>query len=249
MLDRLDSRVLGGVQVVDHITGQTIRDGISFRNTQLQFGPTVSGVWAIRAAPGFEGYTDAFDPVPAVVEQDFSYEIHDLKRRYLPMSGQITLPRSLESAQADTRVDTPVRIALASAAGRRAVAGWTVMSVSVVDQNGAPVRGALVRALERVTDAELGWSMTGPNGMAQLPLTGITHLSDAPDDGDADTVDLITAVTRVRIHASVDIAQPWPADADTMRAGGPDIREILNAETSRLKAGGTAQQTVELNLT
>ena len=248
MPERLDMRVLGGVRVVDHITGQPIRDGIAFRNTDLRFGPTPSGTWAIRMAPGYDAYVKAYDPVPAVAPRDFAFEIHDLKRRFWPVIGRISLPRSVDDANPALRVDTPVTLALASTPARRAVAGWTVINVSVEDQDGAPVAGALVQVLEDGSGDELGWSVSGPNGVALVPLTGIARLLDTPDDGDEDTVDLITAVTRVRISATADVDRPWPADPATLRAGGATIRNRTEPETVDLIASGTARKTVTLTL-
>ena len=84
--------------------------------------------------------------------------------------------------------------------------------------------------------------------MALLPLIGLAHLNDAPDDGDEDTVDLVTAETIIRLRASADRTQPWPANIAAINAGGADIRSADAADTITLIAGGRETQSLQLDL-
>lgn len=250
MFDRVVMRTLGGISVTDHLTGQAIQSGLKLISRDLVFARTASGVFQIVSAPGFAAYARSFDPVPAVPAASFGFEVHDLTRRFLPVAAQIALPRDASPDAVANRVDEPVIVALPSAGGRMPGAGWTSLRVTVVDQTGAPVRGALVRALQEGSSAELAWGLTDERGSAFLPIIGIPLLREVslPPDGD-DEAELVTAVTRLRLRLTADPARPWPADTAHLRAGGAGLETYDPNDLIDLTSGGAAHRRLTFALT
>jgi len=239
MLDQLDRRILAGLKIMDHVTGDVLSGAARPVSKHLKFAPTASGFFAITYAPGFAAYSRSFRDVPAVPSASFDVLIDVAGPNFLPVTMSVELPRNGDATAVSNRVDSPIEISLASSASRRPVAGWTQVYVTVVDQNDTPLRGVLVQVLEDGTDAELGWGLTGLNGVAFIPLTGVALLKDGPDDGDDDTVDLVTADSRMRLRTTVQDGLPWPADTTKLRAGGSGTRRRTSARRNTLKAGQT----------
>lgn len=252
MLDRLVMRTMGGVRVVDHMTGQTLLSGVRLTSDDLRFARTASGAFQIVAAPGFADYARAFDPVPAVAARSFAFEVHDLTRRFLPVAASIALPRDPAPGALANRVDEPVVVALPSAGGRFPVAGMTSLRVTLVDQSDAPVLGALVQALRSGSAEEIGWGLTDRLGSAFLPITGLPTLqeAEAPDDEDEDEDerDLVTGVTLATLRITADPARRWPADVAGLRAGGGGLVTLAPPETIALTAGKAVHRRLAVTL-
>lgn len=257
MLDRLVIRTLGGIRPVDHVTGlPPVRatQGFLIESPELRFALTRGGIWHIRSAPGFEAYTRAFDPVPAPAAAEFTFTISDPAGQFLPVAGRINLPRDAAPGAVANRVDTPLDVALPSAPGRRVATGWTPLRVSVTDQAGAGLRGALIVATDTAAGAEIGWGLTDPRGEALLPLAGIPLLRVvAPDPGDPppdpeDPPELTTAVTPVALAVTYDPARPWPVEPALLRAGDPGFVTAVTAADVPVIAGTAAHLRLSLTL-
>jgi hypothetical protein len=251
MLDRLAMRTLGGVRVLDHLTGQPLLSGLRLESATLRFAATASGAFQIVSAPGFEAYARAFDPVPAVAVETFDFAVHDLTRRFLPVAASIALPRDASPAALTDRVDTPVMVTLPSAGSRFPVAGMTALRATLVDQTGAPVRGALVRAMRGAGEEELGWGLSDRLGSAFIPLIGLPPLRETeppPDAEEDDAAPLVTAVTVVRLRVTADRLRGWPAHVARLRTGGAGFVTLNPAEDIELSAGGSAHRRLAITL-
>lgn len=250
-LEQRIRRTLGGIRVVDHLTGAPITTGLRLTSRDLRFAPTWSGAFQITEAPGFGDYARAFDTVPSIATGTFSFEIHDMTRRFLPLSARITLPRDARPEALTNRVDLPVEVALASSPSRAPSPGWTMLRLSLHTPANAPIPGALVRALRAGTDEELGWGLSDQNGSVLLPLIGIPILQEAipgDDDDDDDDTELTTAVTRLRVAVAVDPALPWPASTQDLRSNAAHLRRFSPLSVIDLTAGGFAHQRLTLPL-
>ncbi|MGB8818834.1 MAG: hypothetical protein WCC66_13030 [Rhizobiaceae bacterium] len=242
MREQLIQRTMGGVKVVDHLTRQTLRSGLRLVSQDLVFAPTASGAFQIAKAPGFAAYARSFDTVPAVAPRQFSFEVHDNTRRFLPIAANLTLPRDAAPDAAANRVDTPVVLELPSAGGRAAQAGWTVMRATVVRPDGTSIPGVLVRAMRAGTAEELGWGLTDLLGQALIPILGVPQLTEVQPDDDDNEPELTTAITNIRLELAVDANLPWPADPAALRAGGPSIRALSPPGDIALTAGAQAHR-------
>lgn len=256
MSDLLIQRCLGGLRLVDHLTGETLDRGLRITSQSLRFAATRSGVMQITDAVGFSAYTRAFDPVPAIAPQDFSFEVQDLTGRFLPVAGAVTLPRDAGKDAIANRVDQAVVLALPSAAGRRETVGWTKLRVAISDMQGAPVRGAVVEVVHGLANSTLGWGLSDQNGTAFVPLLGIARLTDVigtdpgadDDDIGPDDVALVTAETIVGLRVAVHRAQPWPANPAVVLAGGTEIAAITTPKTISLTAGAEVFRQISISL-
>ena len=214
MLDRLDRRVLGGFRVVDQVLGGVVDDGLRIVAPGLTLARAGGNAWAVFAAPGMGAITRAFEPVPNVPARDFEIEVHDRLTRYEPVAATLRLPRDPSPSATSARVDTPVEIVLPPAPGRGTAAGWSTVTVEVVQPSGAPVRGALVQVLEAGSSDERGWTLTGARGQAVVPLVGLPHQRDivTPDDDDPNSqIATVTALTSLDVRVTADTQQTWPA--------------------------------------
>ncbi|MFK7876541.1 MAG: hypothetical protein AB8B71_12290 [Paracoccaceae bacterium] len=253
MLDRLDRRVLGGFRIIDQVLGGVVDDGLRIDAPGLTLARAGTGAWAVFAAPGMGPITRAFDNVPVIPAQNFDIEVHDRLRRYEPLAVTLTFPRDADPAAVTDRVDTPIDIELPSAPGRGTAAGWSTVTVEVIQPGGAPIRGALVQVFDQGTTNERGWTLTGVRGQAVVPLVGLQKQRDivTPDNDDPDLdpqIATVTAQTSLDVRVIADITQPWPARPAALRAGGATTRTTNSTSPVQLVAGGDAFLSVTLDL-
>lgn len=250
MLDAVTIRTLGGIRVLDHVTNRPLDRPVTLSSKALTFARTLSGIYQIRSAPGFAEYARTLKPVPVVAGDEFDFEIQDDARQFLPVAASIDLPRNSAPNAVANRVDTPVEIALPSAPGRALTAGLTICRASVEDTNGDPVRGALVEVLRAGATDVLAWGLSAQNGEALIPILGIPILQTVdPGPNPNDEEELTSAETPVRLRASAEADQPWPANITTLRAGGGGLRTVLDDSDQTLTAGGTLHRLLTLDLT
>ncbi|MEP4194673.1 MAG: hypothetical protein ABJL99_03465 [Aliishimia sp.] len=251
MLDHLSQRTLGGVTVLDHVTGRPTSRQVEFRSDSLEFARTNSGIFQIKSAPDFEGYVKAFQSPAPIQISDFSYEIHDNTRHFLPVASTISLPRNVSPDAVSDRVDTPIEVELPSAPSRPIAVGYTLCRVSVADQNGVPIQGVLVQALKPGTTDEIAWGVSAQNGEALIPILGIALLKTVdpgPDPDPGADEELTSSQTPIRLSLTVDATQPWPANPQTLRAGGGSLKTMTDTTNLTLTAGGNVHRALTLDL-
>lgn len=234
MAEAVDRRILGAIRVLDAVTGAAIRNPLRLRGPGLSFQRTRSGAYAIVRAVGLETHLPAFEappPLPGAETLPFAVEIEDPLRRYLPAVAAIRLPRPWDPANGVRALMTPIEVSLAPSAARDLAPSWAGALVQVSDQDGAPIRGALVEVFGAggVTE-RLGWSLIGEHGQAMVAVPGLPALREVENDpNNPDDDEIVTAETatdiRVRAHAD----RRWPVDPVTLAAGGTGIRTAMQA--------------------
>ena len=161
--EHVDRRMLGAVQFVDAVTGLpiTMAAQVEVRGATLENGaPPValplsersvqirqnrSGLHAILRAPFYDEYAATFDaPQNPPGRLRLRLAVTDAGPDYLPQEFAITLPRSLDPADADS-VRRPVRVGLFRAPGAPVLGGWSVLRVRVADNASRGLPGVLVR--------------------------------------------------------------------------------------------------------
>ncbi|WP_134498178.1 hypothetical protein [Microvirga pakistanensis] len=252
MVERVDRRIMAAIRAVDAVTGAAIQGLLNIRGPGLAFQRTRSGAYAIVEAEGLEGHIAAFDAPPTTPvseSRSFAFEIEDPAGRYLPAAGSIRLPRRWDPANDVRDLMVPIEVSLPPSAARDLSPSWASVMAHVVDQDGQPVRGALVEVLPTSGDAaRLGWSITNNRGQALVAVPGLPSLREVENDPTrTDDDQVVTAETATDIRAQAYADRRWPVDPVDLAAGGAGIR--MTSETGvQLTAGRMVSVALTIDL-
>jgi hypothetical protein len=260
-LERIETRVLGALRLVDASTGVDIDTPLVLRalDGHARFVRNPSGLhviafWSTLAAHEAAFVTPPNEPDVGAFELPIS--ITDPAGRYLPRRVTVALPCEPDPDNADDEgslfrpVLTPMYPAAAAATGPN----WSVVRVSVTDQaSGDALGGAFLNA--RRNGDVLGRGLTDGRGEGLLALPGIPMLTFGDDD-EAVVVEEIT----VTVGAVFDPDQGTRIGAAALRAGArppvpvvdPDALEALADDlvvgARELAVAARRSQTVSLAL-
>ncbi len=250
LLDRIEWRVLGAIELADGVTGATLRRPFAVTAPGLAVARTRSGRYAVTQAPGLADHTRAFAAPPAAPAPGTAaatLRLDDPLGQFLTRLAQLPLPRSPQPAPGEPGLFTPARIAMLPAPRSATAANWAVLRLSVSRTGGAPLAGVLVEL--RTTDAAgrlLGRGLSDPRGEAILAIAGLP-LTRAADVADPEA-DVTTPVTEARLGLVADPALPWPVDPDRLDAERAGLRSLSLVAAVGLTAGGAEHRPVIFDL-
>lgn len=261
----LDRRVLGAIQLVDAITGETVRDRVRVAATGVQMVQNRSGRWVVFATPGIEAlqpYTDAF-PVPPVAPALESIAIalsmRDASGFYLPRQQLIQLPRNPDAA-ASNSLFQPIAVSMYRSPVASVAPGWAVIRATVIDQaNGRRLPWALIRVVQTVPAAAVTLSQADWRGEALIAVPGIPVAMSSSGNGA-----VLTREVAVTLEVVVDpTLQPIASNTDVSMIRDPNLGYLPNPEdlndrraslqtgnvTTQLASGRDRSMTLSVTLT
>lgn len=252
MVENVDRRVLGAVQLNDGVTGARIARPLSVTGDGLDIRRNRSGLYVIFAATGLETHTASFEAPPAAPpaeSQPFNVVVTDPRRDFVPTLAVIDLPRPFDPGSGITDLMEPIEIVLPSSPTRAASPSWAQLRALVLDTGGAPVRGALVEVQPSGGGDPLGWGITNAHGETLVAVPGLPALTEIENDPlDEEDDEIATAETAADVSAVADPAQPWPVNPVTLAAGGAELRTSAVVPVS-LSPGRIGTATLEVDLT
>lgn len=140
-------RFLAGVRFVDAVTGLPIGEAIRARGAGVELVQNRRGVLGVRMARGLGAHVDHTDPATAAPALpggalDYDIEAWDAAERYVPRRFTLTLPRPWSDAE--DGLYEPVDVPMYPAPTARLQGNWAALRGRVVDEDDAPIGGALV---------------------------------------------------------------------------------------------------------
>lgn len=216
--ERVERRVLAGVQAVDLTTGTPITTGIRIEGEGTWL-PNLSGVWVLHDHPDFAEYVTSFAAPPAAPLRVLRPVVRCTDGRWQTRAFSLSLPRS--AVGGDPALFRPLQVPLSPSASAGVRRGWAAVRVSVRLATGqVPVEGAVVRVLQGANLRAI--AQTDRNGQA-LALVPAIPLFVAAGDGEAVTVPGVN-------HTLIVVLEPAAVDPDTGRrlpsAGAVDPDDV-----------------------
>ncbi|HEY8209536.1 MAG TPA: hypothetical protein VIG99_18735 [Myxococcaceae bacterium] len=175
--ENVEHRALAAIRFLDEETRLPVRAPLKLSADGVRFVRNLRGLHVITDAPGFADYADHYDlpqtpPPPAT----FTITATDPSRTYLSRRFTVQLPRDPSpGADEDLPADSvfkPVEVMLYPSAVARATAGSAVVRLSVTDNDGKPLPGALVE-LTLDTPAVVRRGLSDDRGEALVLVPGI----------------------------------------------------------------------------
>jgi len=251
MIDRLDSRVLGAIRLVDVTTGTPLLGSLVISAAGVTGVRNRSGLFVLTHVDGFEDYEASFETAPpakpgdAPVPVTVTLTASDPTGCYLPRIARVTLPRDADPANAGTATSlfTPLDVPMYPSPTAGADPGWALVRVSVRRQGtGDGLPGAFVRVV-KATDSTsvLARGFADARGEAFVPIAGLpTVVWGATTDQPVLARD-VDAV----IEAYFDAATAGsPSDPETLEAG----RAALPKATTAVKVSSGREVTALIEL-
>jgi len=186
-LERVESRVLGAVSLVDAATRVRIADGMSVQppaDARLQRNR--SGLFVVTHVAALAAHESSFDAppaLPAIGSVSVTLVIDDTQGRYLSRLATIALPRDPTPSDAPPpgSLFSAIEIALYPASTARPGANWAVLRVSVSDSaSGDALGGALLLASVGGSIVARGLSDWRGEAFVAVPGVPVTTWSDDP---------------------------------------------------------------------
>lgn len=234
-MERIEQRVLGAMQLTDKITGGAITRPLSLSCAKATVVRNLSGLYVVTAAQRLQRHQAAFDKPPAspaLFSRSYRFAISDPLGRYLPRLYDLALPRDPDPAHADQEgsLFTPLRVPLYPAGTATLSQNWSSLRISVARGAGhAPVRGALLRVVDRADDTVLASGLSDERGEALVIVPGVplTKFADSADAAEVEgEAPVLVNTLPVRLELSLGASTPWPVN--------PDLLESNHAANRRL---------------
>ena len=234
-MERLDQRVLGAMQLTDKVTSAAITRPLKLSCAKATVVRNLSGLYVVTTAQRLERHQAAFDKAPAspaLLSRSYRFAISDPLGRYLPRLFDLALPRDPDPAHVDQQgsLFKAVAVALYPAGTAALSHNWSSLRISVARGAGhTPVRGALLRGVDRADDTVLASGLSDERGEALVIVPGVplTKFADGADvaDGEGEPPVLVNTLP-VRLELSLGASNPWPVN--------PDLLESNHAANRRL---------------
>ncbi|HUR53718.1 MAG TPA: hypothetical protein VMZ71_06285 [Gemmataceae bacterium] len=240
----LDQRVLGALRFVDAATQLPVGSPLAVEADGVGLIRNASGLYVVVRAPDFEAYTAAVDPpLPAVGTRPVVFTIRDPSRRYLARRKIVEFPRTATAVgEAIPPLFVPVDVKMYHAPAAAAAPGWALVRLSVKDQAGNALAGALV-VVERKGGAELARGLSDARGEALVAVPGIavTNWNAAADD----PVTTVVVAAKVTAFYAPPANPPVPPNPDTIRTAAGVKSASFEAD---LSSGKLEKRAVEITL-
>lgn len=187
-LERVEERVLGGLRCVDAATGGDIETPLALqaRNGTARFLRNRRGVHVIAGWSELAEHEVAFEAPPAappVGSRELTVAVTDPASRYLPRLVRVALPRDPDPTHVTEpeSLFRPVRVPMYASPSAPTGANWSVLHVSVrEEESGDALGGALLRV--RRNGDVVARGITDGRGEGLLPIVGIPMLTFGEDD-------------------------------------------------------------------
>jgi hypothetical protein len=147
--ENVEHRALAAIRFLDEETRLPVRAPVRLEGEGVRFVRNFRGLHVITDAPGFEDYAANFDlPLTPPAPATLTLTATDPSHVYLSRRFTVNLPRDPspgpDEELPEDSVFTPVDVVLYPSAVARPSAGSAVVRLSVQDNAGAPLPGALV---------------------------------------------------------------------------------------------------------
>lgn len=246
----VDRRYLAGISLEDATTGAPVSSTLRVSSDGVRFFRNASGLLVVSSAPGLAHHLDEFEAAPAtpdVGDVQLTVAVRDDTGFYFPRTFRLDLPRSPDP-DAPNSVLQPLRVVLYRSPAAPVSANWSSIDARLVDSaTGAPLRNALVRAIQQSDGALLGVGilMAGPRavdvgappartlGYLSLPLVGIPLVAWSADEDAVSVQQVPVLLEIVAISSALDVFDPDVFIA----ADGVSVGPIDVAAGKRTNAG------------
>jgi hypothetical protein len=244
-VDRVETRVLGALRFVDDATGVDIVTPLTLeaRNGHARFVRNRSGIYVVAFWSELAAHEAAFqDPPaePAVGSLELIVAIADPAGRYLPRLARLALPRDPDPDNADG-IDSlfrPARVAMYPAASAPTGSNWSVLHVTVLDEDSGDALGGALLRVRRNGDV-IARALTDGRGQALLPIVGIPMLTFGEDE-DAVVVDEVSVTVEAVFDPDTGTRMPAAALSAGARPPVPLVDpEALDADDTLPEAAQT----------
>lgn len=273
MIELVDRRVLGAIELFNAATLVRIAEPLSVRSEELSIRRNRLGLYVIHAAQGLTAHTLAFSrppDEPAVESATYQVDVDDPEHRFLSRRAQVKLPRKPAGIDDPGSVLVPIRIAMSPAGPAPVLPTWAIarIRVQVAGGNQAEPPG-LANVLVRLTPeagAREQTTLTDPLGEALVIVTGVAPVlpAGAPDPGaDPDAVPpVLTQTFAASLELVLDAAVVRPSSTNPLDArllpradpdaiarrrteGNSDVR-VINPPAVQLAAGKTERLAIDV---
>lgn len=252
--DLIERRVLGVIQCVDAVTGETIDNQLSITAAGVQFTRNRSGKYAIASAPGdLQTHDSAFaqpPTTPGLETVAIQVQVIDPSGHYLPRQQTIQLPRdpNPEAADGASSLFQPIAMRLLCSPTAKTGSEWAVIRATVKNQTtNERLPWALIRVVQsnpaQVTLSQADWRGEALIAVPGIPLRMSGSGTDAVStDEVAVEMEVIFDPKLQPIAATADVATqvdrnptyiPDPDDLETRRANLPSGRLSYKVASGR----------------
>lgn len=259
MLDRLERRVLGAIQLIDATTGRPLHRPLSVSAEGVRFLVNRAQLYVISQAPGLAAHSTAFaqPPVaPPLGAQAIEVTIDDPLGEYLPRHAMIPLPRGAAPAEGEPDLFAPEAVAVLPSPNAALRQNWSGvrLSLRLVDQR--PVPGALINLRRNDPDGDdtlVASGLSDERGEALVILPGlpVSRSAGAVEPGADPTPgegEVTTPETPVTLEIVVDPDLPWPVDPTRLMANRTQWRRAVEDGTVDLATGRVVHLNLQISL-
>ena len=256
-LERVETRVLGALALVDATTGTRIVDGLALRPAAgARLRRNRSGLWAIVHVEALAAHESAFEAAPAapaIGSVALHVRIDDAFGRYLPRLATVALPRD-PAPGAVLPADSlflPVTLPLYPSPAARTGANWATLRVTATETaSGDALGGALLSVA--VGAAVVARGVTDWRGEALVAVPGVPVTTWSDDPG-AVLVNEVAATVELRFDPAagtrVPAAQVHAGRAPaTLPCIDPDAIPALHAVSTAVSLATGRSQALSVTL-
>ncbi len=242
LIERVEQRVLGALQLVDRVTQTPVRRALRISSATAMLVRNRRGFYVITHVDGLEAYTGAFQDPPDPPADDYDFAISDPQERYLPRLLTLSLPRDPDPGNVGNTnsLFTPRDVAMYPASTASLSHNWSTVRVTVTRNASTPVRGALIQIIDPAGDTLLASGISDPRGEALVIVPGVpvTKFADEDDDdrgggrgggrgrGDDDEPPVVVNTLPVRLELSLGTTTPWPVNPDVLEQNHAANRRV-----------------------
>ena len=262
LTERIEQRVLGALRMLDRVTQSPLSRPMEVSSNTSRVVRNMRNFYVVTHADGLEAYSQAFQQppeIPVIGDNEYSFEIIDPQKRYLPRMVTLNLPRDPNPANIGNHnsLFTPHDVVMYPSSTARLSHNWSTLRVSVTQgadpQTAPPVQGSLIQILDEEDDTLLASGITDERGEALVIVPGVpvTKFADDDDDdsgrgrGRDDDPPVIVNTLPVRLELSLDAAATWPVNPDLL-----EENHVANRRTSMdltLSTGRMEKVVINLN--
>jgi len=259
LIERVEQRVLGALQLVDRVTRTPVTRALNISADTATLVRNRRGLYVITQADGLEAHTGAFlqPPVtPALEANEYSFEIIDPQKRYLPRLLTLRLPRDPDPDNIgnDNSLFTAQEVLMYPASVASLSHNWSTVRVSVDQVGSSPVRGALIQIIDPAENRLLASGISDERGEALVIVPGVpvTRFADDEDGAhghghggggggsphDDEESPVLVNTLAVRLELSVGTTTPWPVNPDVLEQNHVADRRVsieLTLSTGRME--------------
>ncbi len=251
LIERIEQRVLGAMRLVDRVTQTPITRAMTLSSDSARVVRNVRGLYVVTHADDLEEHIESFQEPPnspPIEDNQYSFEINDPQKRYLPRLVTLRLPRDPNPGNIDNAnsLFVPQDVDMYPASTASLSHNWSTIRVTVTQGpdplTAAPVRGSLIRIVDPEDDSILASGISDERGEALVIVPGVpvTKFADEDDEGDDDDDEppVLVNTLAVRLELSLGASTPWPLNPDVLEqnhAANQQMSMDLTLSTGRME--------------